>query len=75
MPPACLVSGLRVPSKTPPKMTPDMSRQLNSSDAETMASAISSVICGTMIEPSEKSPPFTYGNADSSSSMYSSRPS
>lgn len=66
-------SRVSVPSNTPPKMTPEISRQSKSWDASVMASSISGVICGTIMEESANSPPFTYGKAARSSSMYSSR--
>lgn len=59
MPPAWRVSGFSVPSNTPPKMTPEISRQSKSWDASVMASRISGVICGTMMEESANRPPFT----------------
>ena len=68
MPPARLVSGFSVPSKTPPKITGLMSFQSKPLLTSAIVAATSAESCGTTIERSWKRPPLMYGNAAARSS-------
>ena len=69
MPPARRVSGFSVDSNTAPNMVGDIFDQSNFA-ASASVSFSSCVIFGITIFSSENSPPFTYGNASTSSGRY-----